>query len=207
MNAVHLEVFYQMHTFLADIVGVSDTAAFVASLPYTLKSILARTHDQDTWIPSRDFSMWLAALDLQALPQLDKFFLRFGRVFVENHATCFGASSSHFMVFLFHRNPHVAILSLAKQLQSNFETLKTWFLPLNLAVDEKISLQMLRFHLAARPSPLPVFCELIMGITTGLLELYHVPYLRIFEENCHIEGHGICTFLIELESANPLSFM
>lgn len=207
MNAVHLEVLYHMHAFFADIVGVSDTAAFVASLPYTLKAILARTQDQDTWVPSRDFSMLLAAIDLQALPQFDKFFLRFGRIFVENHATCFVASSSQSMASLFRRNHHLAILSLAKQFQSHFETLRTWFLPLDLAVDEKISLQMLRFHLAARPSPLPVFCELILGITTGFLELHHVPYLRILEENCRTEGHGICSFLIELEPANPLSFM
>ncbi len=207
MNAVRLEVLHQMRSFLADIAGAPDTTAFVASLPYTLKSLLAREGDADAWVESRDFSMLLAAIDLQALPQLEKFFLNFGKLFIENHAECFPAFHAHSLASLFFRSRQSAVLTLARQFQKDLETLRRWFSPLDIAVDEKISLQTLRFHLAARPAPLPAFCELMLGFATGLLEIHHVPYVRISEENCQLDGHSICSFLIELEPESPLSFL
>jgi len=209
MNAVRLEVFHQMRSFLADAVGAEDAAAFAASLPYALKALLAQEDAGNDWAPAREFSMLMAAVDLQALPQLNHFFLRFGRVFVENHAARFSpdCSAAASLASLFRRSRPAAVMALARQFQADLESLRQWFSPLDAAVDEKFSLQSMRFHLGARPALLPAFCELMLGIAAGILEMRRVPYVRITEEICRLEGHDLCSFLLELEPESPLSFL
>ncbi len=208
MNAVRVEVLELMRGHLSDLMG-DEMAGFLASLPYALKALLIRDSFDDAWIGSREFSMLLAAIDLQPRPQLSNFCLDFGRLFIETHAQHFPFVSPEnaSLSSLFGHSRQAAVLTLARQLGSDLERLQEWFRPLEAAVDERISLQQLHFHVAARPVHLPAFCEMMLGMAAGFLEIRHVPYVHIQEISCRLGGYGICTFAVVLEPENPLSFL
>lgn len=203
---VRLEVMRQMRDVLVERAGASSAGVFLASLPYPVKALLALEGSGEIWVNAREFAMFLAAIDLQVGYE-ESFSVLLGKAFVEKNSAKFLSfvPPNPARFFAFGRTE--GTLVLARVFQRQLDLLGDWFFPLELAIDEKISPNRLVCHMGARPTPLPAFCEMIMGVMAALLEMHHAPYVRVVEERCQTDGDPLCSFAIEMESPNPLSFL
>ncbi len=208
--AVRQEVFNDLRVYFTESIGEVAFSRFVAMLPTTLKMVFARGEEPDAWVGAREFSILLAAVDMQVHPMLADFGAGWGRHFVAARAPEFiGDLTPGQLDALsrgFHHKRSTTILHVAARLQKGLETLPRWFSPLELAVDERVSPTQLVFNAQARPANLPLFCNVLSGLAGGILELHRVPFLRIHEEFCMTSGHLACSFVILFEPETPLSF-
>jgi len=208
--AVRQEVFSDLREYFTEVIGEVAFSRFAAMLPTTLKMIFANEGDPDARISAREFSILLAAVDMQMHPMLADFGAGWGRHFVAARAPAFvGDLSSGQLDALsraFHQKRSTSILHVAARLQKGLELLPCWFEPLELAVDERISPSQLVFNAQARPAKLPLFCNVLAGLAGGILELHRIPFIRIHEEFCMTSGHLACSFVILFEPETPLSF-
>ena len=207
---VRQEVFADLREYFTETIGEVAFARFLSLLPATLKMVFAREGDPDAWIPAREFSILLAAVDMQMHPMLADFGAVWGRRFVTSRAGEFvgdlTTSQLDALSRMFHQKRSTSILHVASRLQRGLERLPDWFFPLEAAVDERVSPSQIAFHALARPVNLPLFCSVIAGFAGGILELHRIPCLRIHEESCMTTGHTACSFVILFEPETPLSF-
>jgi len=210
-HSVRQEVFVDLRNYFIDNIGEVAFARFLSLLPTTLKMLFARDDDPEVWVSAREFSILLAAVDMQAHPMLMDFGTAWGRHFVVSRANHFVGdltpSQIDSLVRLFHQKRSSAILHVASRLQRGMELLPRWFMPLNMAVDERISPSQIAFNAQARPVNLPLFCNILSGFAGGMLEIHHIPFLRIHEEFCMTSRHMACSFVIQFEQESPLSFL
>jgi predicted hydrocarbon binding protein len=208
--SIRQEVFIDLRRAFTETIGEVSFARFMSLLPTSLKLILARDDNPDAWVPAREFSILLAAVDMQAHPMLVDFATAWGHQFILNRTREFVGdltpSQIDSLVHMFHQKRSNAILHVASRLQKGMELLPRWFYPLDVAVDERVSPSQLVFNAQARPVNLPLFCNVLSGLAGGILAAHRIPFLRIHEEYCMTAGHMACSFVILFEPETPLSF-
>ena len=208
--SVRQEVFLDLRQYFTETIGEVAFSRFLALLPTSLKLVFARDDEPDAPISAREFSILLAAVDMQVHPMLGDFGASWGRHFIVSRAREFTGDLTpgqlDSLVRMFHQRRSSAILHVAARLQKGLELLPRWFYPLDVAMDERISPSQLAFNAQARPVNLPLFCNVLCGFASGILEVHHLPFLRIQEEFCMTSGNMACSFVILFEQETPLSF-
>ncbi|MBN2723728.1 MAG: hypothetical protein JXR95_06625 [Deltaproteobacteria bacterium] len=168
-------------------------------LPVREKMLLSMEPEDREWINAMSFAVVMAATDIHITTQIEDFSYEFGRYFIEENKIVFMqeySPSENKRKDIWGENTASRILQIALKLEKLLPLLSLWMDPIVLTVDEKIFGNEIRINMTSHPIKLPIFCDFILGVIVGLLELIGVADAEISEEKCMLTGSTHCVFLI-----------
>ncbi|MBU1218401.1 hypothetical protein KKF34_11735 [Myxococcota bacterium] len=199
---VQRELFPLFKQYFMDTMGSVSFQRFLTLLPAREKLLLSSDFSEREWSQALSFAVILAATDIHITHQMEDFGFELGRYFVEENRFVFleqfsppgdsGGSKKE----MWGENTGSRILNIATKIEKLLPLMNLWFDPITFKLDERITNYEFRIHMTERPIKIPIFCDFILGVIAGILEMIGISDAEIMEEKCLLSGDGSCTFTV-----------